>query len=115
MAKAKAKANTETVEQAVRRIATALPGVTAGVACKGTKLESTTYDVGGKSFAFVRRTEAGVEVRIKLGASQAAAKQAGHGVGAGGWTKLVLDGAAPAALAGWIAESHGALAPKPKR
>lgn len=93
-------------------IAERIPDVSRSVACKGTALESTTFNAGGKAFLFVGATHA----RFKLAASIADAKAAGLDVGAGGWAKLDLAAAAPsrAHLARWIAESHALVAPKPK-
>ena len=51
----------------IAAIARALPDVTEGVACAGTKLESRTFAVGKKSFLFVSASE----MRLKLDASAA--------------------------------------------
>lgn len=93
-------------------IAARIPDVTRGVACKGTAIESTTFNAGGKAFLFVGAGNA----RFKLAASIAEARAAGLEVGAGGWAKLDLAAAAPgrAHLARWIAESHALVAPKPR-
>ncbi len=93
-------------------IAERIPGVTRSVACKGTALESTTFNAGGKAFLFVGAAHA----RLKLAASIADAKEAGLDVGAGGWARLDLAAAAPsrARLARWIAESHALVAPEPR-
>lgn len=87
-------------------IARALEGVTRGVACAGTALESHTYKVDDKAFLFVSREHA----RLKLSVSVAEARRLGAQVGTGGWTKLTLaDLPSDAALARWIAESHGLM------
>jgi hypothetical protein len=93
-------------------IAARIPEVSRSVACKGTALESTTFNAGGKAFLFVGAAHA----RFKLAASIADARAAGLDVGAGGWAKLDLAAAAPgrARLARWIAESHALVAPRPK-
>ncbi|MCK6445570.1 MAG: hypothetical protein L6Q99_04195 [Planctomycetes bacterium] len=87
-------------------IARALEGVTRGVACAGTALESHTYKVDDKAFLFVSREH----VRLKLAEFAAEARKLGAEVGTGGWTKLSLDALpAEAVLARWIAESHGLM------
>lgn len=94
-------AKRETTEQAVHRMAKAHPNVTLGVACKGTALESTTFEVNDKAFLFLRKTPAGYEARMKV---------------AGTWIKHELvDGKLPAKLETQIAASYAAMAPKPKR
>ncbi|HEX5135724.1 MAG TPA: hypothetical protein VFY93_02040 [Planctomycetota bacterium] len=92
-------------KEALRRITSRFDGVVEGVACAGTKIESKTYAVRGRAFLFVGAAEPTV-VRFKVGASAAAAKKAGAEVGAGGWAKIVLDGALPAGLDGLVAESY---------
>jgi hypothetical protein len=100
----------KTLTDEIARIAGRLPDVTTGIACKGTKLEATTYHVGNKAFLFVRAVDGGVELRFKLGASQAeAGKLAGCTIGKGGWAKLVIGGKPPKQLAKWIAESYRKL------
>ena len=69
-----------------------LPEVELGIACKGTALESTTYNSNKKAFLFV-------------GAKDARLKRAA------GWIKIDL--AAPPSdrdLAAWVAESHALVA-----
>ena len=94
-------ARRESIEAAVHRMATAHAGVTLGVACKGTSLESTTFNVNAKAFVFLRETADGYELRLKI---------------TGAWKKLELaaDAAPPAALEKHIAASYAAMAPKPK-
>lgn len=108
------------IAQALRAAAAALPDAVLGIACAGTKLESTTFAVAKKSFLFLGSTEA----RLKLGASLASAEQwakrpdAAVRVGASGWVTVRLDapGAPDAAtLRRWVEESYGlfaALSPK---
>lgn len=111
---------TKSVHATIERLAMGLPNVTRAIACEGTKLEATTFDVGAKSFVFLRRVDAGYEVRLKLTASRdealalAAADPTTCSIGASGWAKLVFDDAsAPLErLRRWIPESHAALAPK---
>ena len=98
---------------ALRSIASRLPGVEQGIACKGTSLESVTWQVRKKAFLFVGPSAA----RLKLSGSLAearrlAAKQAGIEVGAGGWVKLALDEKGPpaAVLERWVGESHAQYA-----
>ncbi len=87
-------------------IANALPGVTEGIACAGTSLESRTWKVNEKAFLFVSKKEA----RLKLESSIAEARKLGVAVGANGWAKFALDAPPPAVvLKRWIAESHAAM------
>jgi hypothetical protein len=94
-----------------------LPGVTEGIACAGTALESRTLKIGGKAFAFFGPTD----LRIKLSGSLAAAKRLAKSrpgscqPGAGGWTKVTLGpGMLPLSmLAKWIGESYALMAPPP--
>ena len=92
-------------KDALRRIASRFDGVVEGVACAGTKIESKTYCVGDRAFLFVSAAEPPA-VRFKVASLAAAAKKAGAEVGAGGWAKLILDGALPAGLPDFIAESY---------
>jgi hypothetical protein len=85
----------------LRSVALKLPDVTLGIACKGTALESTTYNSNKKAFLFV-------------GAKDARLKRAA------GWTKIDL--AAPpsdADVTAWVTESHalivGNASSKPKK
>jgi hypothetical protein len=92
-------------KDALGRIASRLDGVTEGVACAGTKIESKTYCVGGRAFLFVGAADPTV-VRFKVASLAAAARKAGAEAGKGGWAKLVLDGALPARLGDFVAESY---------
>lgn len=92
-------------KETLRKIASRFDGVEEGVACAGTKIESKTYCVRGRAFLFVGAAEPTV-VRFKVGERAAAAKKAGAEVGAGGWAKIVLDGAPPAGFADLVAESY---------
>jgi hypothetical protein len=76
----------------LRSLALKLPDVEFGIACKGTALESTTYNANKKAFLFVGPKDA----RLKRAA---------------GWIKIDL--AAPPSnddLAAWVAESHALMA-----
>lgn len=97
---------------AVRRWATAADGVTEDVACAGTPIESATFKTSKKAFVFAQPKGKTLIVRLKLDASAAAAKAAGHDVGAGGWAKIVIDSSsAPKELERWIAESRALIGP----
>lgn len=73
-----------------------LPDVEVGVACKGTALESTTYNVRKKAFLFVGPKEA----RLKR---------------ASGWVKFDLATPPPKReLTSWITESHGLMSTRKK-
>jgi hypothetical protein len=86
--------------------AAALPGVTRGVACAGTALESLTFSVNNKSFLFVSKKDA----RLKLGESAAQARSMGFDVGANGWVKITLtDLPAASVVKKWLSESHGLM------
>lgn len=96
-----------TVVAAAQRI----PGVSTGVACAGTMLESRTFTAAAKAFLFVGTKD----VRLKLGPSQpeasALAERYPHDVriGAGGWTTIALQadpGPTANTLRKWVAESH---------
>jgi hypothetical protein len=84
-------------------IALALPGVTEGVACAGTALESRTFGVGKRVFLFLSPKES----RLKLGSAANDARALGFEVGANGWIK-VANATQPgvAVLRRWIAESY---------
>jgi len=84
-------------EQAVRKIAMALPDVESGVACRGTALECATFTAKKKAFVFMRAVGDSCELRLKLG---------------GKWEKkLVPHDAPPASLEKWIRGSYAALNP----
>lgn len=95
-------------------MASRFEGVTLGVACPGTKVESKTYCVKGKAFLFVSRDDP-IVLRFKVSATAAKAKTARVEVGAGGWSKLVLDGALPADFREWVAESHSLVGGSPRK
>jgi hypothetical protein len=87
-------------EQGVRRIATALPHVECGIACKGTSLESTTFTVKRKVFVFIRQTGKDCELRLKLG---------------GKWVKKAVPAdRPPPELKAWLEESYAAFAQSKK-
>jgi len=94
---------------ALRSIASRLPDVEQGIACKGTSLESVTWQVRKKAFLFVGPSAARLKLSESLAeAKRLAAKQPGIEVGAGGWIKLALDEKGPpaAVLERWVGESH---------
>jgi hypothetical protein len=102
-------------EATLRKLASGLPGAELGIACEGTKLESTTFGVKKKVFLFLRKVEGKLELRFKLQRSTSEAKALQRlkpkvcRVGAGGWTKLNFgDSDAPewTTLKRWINESH---------
>jgi hypothetical protein len=91
----------------VAAIARALPEVTEGIACAGTKLESRTFQVGKKTFLFVSAKD----LRLKLVASADEARRLGFRVGANGWVTAGVDRLPTVAmLRRWIAESHALVA-----
>ena len=109
----------ESTLERLRAIGTSLPNTDEGVSCKGTVLESRTVKVDGRAFLFLGR-----DVRLKLAKSIAAAKKlaakkpALYTVGAGGWTKIAMDGELPSIdlLEKWIHESYVLVAgPRAKR
>jgi hypothetical protein len=115
----------QTTIQQVTQIAESFPDITRGVACKGTKLESTTFGVKRKVFLFVRDQSDPVELRMKLAASAGEAQKLAAtdkrvSIGAKNWAKLSFSPTDPPALElvqRWIAESYTAIvgAPKPAK
>ena len=106
------------VARAVKQSASRFPGAEEGVACAGTSLESTTWNVKGKAFVFAAVKDGVCSIRVKLQESAAEARAlakaqpARCSVGAGNWAKLTWpkDQKAPVKLmARWIAESHRAV------
>jgi hypothetical protein len=101
-----------TLKRKLAVMATRLPGTEQGVACEGTALESTTYNVKKKAFLFVGTSS----IRLKLRASAADAKRRAkkepdlYEVGAMGWVKVNVDDATDAhtlaLLERWIEESY---------
>jgi len=94
-----------------------LPGVTEGIACAGTALESRTLKIEGKAFAFFGPSDLRVKLSRSLPAAQKLARtRPGSCVpGVGGWTKCTLGpGMLPVTtLARWINESYRMFAPPP--
>jgi hypothetical protein len=86
-----------TIHKTLAAIAMRLPDVVTGVACKGTALESTTYNTRNKAFLFVGPKAA----RLKRES---------------GWVKIDLE-APPTKreLERWIGESYALFAGKPRR
>ncbi len=109
-------ATRETPAAALLRVATALPGATCGVACKGTALESTTVSVRSKAFLFVSARTARLKLAESLAEARGLAKAAPatYDVGATGWVKVTLDGPTAPPLeriSRWVEESHRLFAP----
>ena len=108
------KKNSGTSSAAVLRArAAAYPDVVVGVACKGTSLESTTFNVGNKAFLFLRD----VDMRLKLQDSLPEAIQLGKTnpairAGANGWVHMTLAGseALLPTLEDWLSESYNLAA-----
>jgi predicted DNA-binding protein (MmcQ/YjbR family) len=105
-----------TINQQVKKSASSLAGVTTSVACKGTALEATTFNVNGKAFLFLRPVQGGEELRLKLDASirdiEKLAEQwpESYSVGANGWAKLIISEQRSLPLvADWIAESYALI------
>ena len=88
------KKNSGTSSAAVLRArAAAYPDVAVGVACKGTSLESTTFNVRNKAFLFLRE----LDMRLKLEQSLPEAIRLGKSnpgirAGANGWVHVTLAG-----------------------
>jgi hypothetical protein len=101
---------------AVLRVrAAAYPNVVTGVACQGTSLESTTFNVGNKAFLFLRDGD----LRLKLGESLPKAIELGKTnpsirAGANGWVHVTLAGseALLPVLEAWVKESYNLAAGK---
>jgi len=95
-------------ESALRTFASTIKGVTEGVACKGTALESTTFNRGKNSFLFLKVENGRYSIRLKLEASREEASKH-YKVGAKGWATLQFteESAPPIeTLKRWITESH---------
>lgn len=100
--------------ETMRAAGLALPDVAEGVACEGTAIEKRTLKVAGKAFLFLGLADAMLKLEASIDEARAIeAKAPAHcKVGKGGWTKLALDGKAPAppsVLARWVAESHALM------
>jgi hypothetical protein len=104
--------------EVLTKLARSLPDVEERIACAGTAIEQASFRTGGKSFLFAQRKGDLAIVRLKLGASLAAAEAAGDHVemGKGNWTtcRVPLAKAPTATLKRWVRESH-ALSAKPKK
>lgn len=103
--------------KALHAAAAKLPGVTEGIACAGTALESRTLKIGGKAFAFFGPSDLRIKLSHSLKEAERLAKsKPGSCVpSAGGWTKATLGpGMLPQSiLAKWIHESYRLFAPPP--
>ena len=111
---------TESIVEAIRRYAGAHANVATSIACEGTALEATTFNVAAKAFLFLRTVEGGQEVRLKLGASRPQIEKLGvqspetYSIGSSGWAKVIVSEArALALMERWIAESYALIAGKP--
>ncbi len=112
-------AMTETIDQAIRRYAGAHANVATGIACEGTALEATTFNIARKAFLFLRTVEGGQEVRLKLDASRAQFEKLGeqwpdsYSIGSSGWAKVIVsEERSLVLLESWIAESYGLISGK---
>src|SRR6478609_7069110 len=87
----------QAISQAIQRLANGHQGVVTSVACKGTALEATTFNVGTKAFLFLRTVEGGQEIRLKLGDSRGEIERLGeqwpasYSIGASGWAKVIVS------------------------
>ncbi|MBK8256965.1 MAG: MmcQ/YjbR family DNA-binding protein [Polyangiaceae bacterium] len=111
MARRTAAPNPEAFFAHLQTLAKSFDGVEENVACKGTKVESATFKVKGKAFAFLRPTQ----LMFKLSASltEASGLAAAHPesirAGAGGWVTLPLPLSKPIEpewVEKWMAESY---------
>jgi predicted DNA-binding protein (MmcQ/YjbR family) len=103
----------------LRAMAMRHPNVEAGVACKGTPLQSTTFTVRKKAFLFVREADGFAELRLKLDASKAEATRLAkkdpdrYGIGSQGWVKLTFeahDDLPAEVVERWVGESYRLMA-----
>jgi hypothetical protein len=99
------------VRETLKAIALKLPHVEQGIACKGTALESITFNVRKKAFLFVGASHARFKLRDAIAeATKLAVKKEPMGVTVGslGWVKVSLAGAVPPrdVLEHWVAESY---------
>lgn len=94
-----------------------LPGVTLGIACRGTALESHTLKLGSKAFAFFRPGTLMLKLATSLPAARTlAASDPRVRAGASGWVTIDhADGLPVSAttLHRWLRESHALFAAKP--
>ena len=102
----------------LRSIALTLPDIEEGVACAGTAIEARTFQTRGKAFLFVGAKDARLKLVDSLAEALAFARKAPNAcqASANGWVRLTLGAELPAlaVLEKWVAESHGAMAGKPK-
>lgn len=112
------------IEETIRALALEHDDVTESVACKGTALESITFNRGSKAFLFLGKKGGFHVVRLKLLRSEDEAKKLAkkepgrYDVGANGWAKLTLgeDSAPAKLLEKWVDESYRAMGdPLPKK
>jgi hypothetical protein len=96
------------------RFAASLDRVTESVACRGTALEKITYQVRGKNFLFLGRTDLMMKLRDGLEEAAELANAAPEAVRVGkhGWVTFVPANASRDTrdrLKRWIAESHAVV------
>jgi len=109
------------IEDTLRAMALDHKDVTEQVACKGTALESITFQRGSKAFLFLGRKGGFQIVRLKLLKSEEEAKRLAkeepgrYELGANGWAKLTLgeDSAPAKLLEKWVDESYRAMGDAP--
>ena len=109
------------IEDTLRAMALDHKDVTEQVACKGTALESITFQRGSKAFLFLGRKGGFQIVRLKLLKSEEEAKRLAkeepgrYELGANGWAKLTLgeDSAPAKLLEKWVDESYRAMGEAP--
>ncbi len=107
---------TESIVEAIRRYAGAHMDVATSIACEGTSLEATTFNLAGKAFMFLRTVPGGQEVRLKLGASREQIEKLGeqwpdsYSIGSSGWAKVIVSEERSLDLVKkWIAESYALI------
>jgi hypothetical protein len=103
------------VAKALVGAAERIPGVSTGLACTGTTLESRTFATASKAFLFVGVKDARLKLRASLPEAEALARQIPDSVrvGSGGWTTITLhaaEGLTLPVLGRWVAESHNLMA-----
>jgi hypothetical protein len=102
--------------QALRASALRHPGVTEGIACASTTIESRTIKVGKAAFVFLRSNQARMKLADSLAeASRLQLAEPGlYEVGSKGWVKVTWssDQSPPLPLmARWIDESYLLMSP----
>jgi hypothetical protein len=103
--------------RALRRAALRHPNIEEGLACKGTVIESATFEVQGKAFLFLRPEKAMLRLDRSHGeaATLAAKKPACYKVGSGGWITISLSSPndlSMKVLSSWVAKRYSLFAAK---